>query len=470
MARAKTVYECNTCGEQAPKWMGRCNGCGKWNTLVESVIGGAGSDPMGGAANLLGAAGPVPASHQPAVPLAEIDQRACTPLATGVTEFDRVMGGGLVPGSITLVGGEPGVGKSTLLSQVTASWAQRYESALSVSAEESPQQVSARFARLELEPAGVHVGGDTNINGVLADVAELQPGMVVVDSIQTVFDPELSSAPGSVAQVRHCAHRLAVAARQHGCAIVLVGQVTKDGSLAGPRVLEHLVDSVLSFDGERELGLRVLRALKHRFGPTGEVGVFEMTGQGLIGVDDPSGRMLVDRQAEVPGSAVAVTIEGRRAVVLEVQSLVAETTLPTPRRAAHGFDQKRLSMLLAVLGQRLGLKVGKNDVYLSVVGGLRISEPGADLAVCAAIASSAVNLALPDDVIALGEVGLAGELRSAPAIDRRLAEAARMGFKQAIVPLSDAGIESSLQVRGVSTLGEGLVALGLAPANVRRIA
>ncbi|MEM7093401.1 MAG: DNA repair protein RadA [Actinomycetota bacterium] len=454
MARAKTVYECTTCGEQTPKWMGRCNGCGHWNTLVESVIGGD--------APTATSATPAPTvGHQPAVPLAELDERACVPLPTGIEEFDRVLGGGLVVGSITLVGGEPGVGKSTLLSQVTAAWAGRHGPVLSVSAEESPQQVSGRFRRLGLGGDGVHVGGDCNINGVLADLAALQPKLAIVDSIQTVFDPELSSAPGSVAQVRQCSHRLAVAAREHNCAIVLVGQVTKDGGLAGPRVLEHLVDTVLSFDGEREAGLRVLRALKHRFGPTGELGVFEMTGGGLVTVEDPSGRMLGDRMTDVAGSAVAVTIEGRRAVVLETQGLVVTTSAPNPRRSTQGFDQKRLAMLLAVLGKQTKVPLAGSDVYLSVVGGMRINEPGADVAACAAIISSGVDRALPADVVAIGEVGLAGELRSASAVERRLQEAARLGFRKAIVPQSDAGIDADLEVVGATNIVAALDAMGL---------
>jgi len=464
MAKPKTVYECSTCGEQVPKWVGRCGGCGHWNTLVESIIG---SDAPGLSA--------VPsathvASRRPAVPLAELDERACVPLPTGIEEFDRVLGGGLVAGSITLVGGEPGVGKSTLLTQVTASWAARHSPALSVSAEESPQQVSGRFSRLGLAGDRVHVGGDCNVNGVLADIVELRPGLAIIDSIQTVFDPDLSSAPGSVAQVRQCAHRLAIAAREYNCAVVLVGQVTKDGSLAGPRVLEHLVDSVLSFDGERELGLRVLRALKHRFGATGELGVFEMTGKGLATVDDPSGRMLVDRQVDAAGSAVAVTIEGRRAVVLEVQGLLIESDTPNPRRSATGFDQKRMAMLLAVLQKQLGINLSKRDAYLSVVGGLKISEPGADLAVCAAVASSLGESPIPPDMIALGEVGLAGELRSVGGIDRRLAEAARLGFRRAVVPSSDIGTSAPLQVVGAANLGEAMRRLEMGRSRVRSVA
>ena len=462
MTRAKTVYECTTCGEQAPKWVGRCGGCGHWNTMIESALGPAtATAPATGVHH--------GTTHRPAVPLAELDQQSCVALPTGIDEFDRVLGGGLVPGSITLVGGEPGVGKSTLLTQVAAAWAGRHSRVLSVSAEESPQQVGLRFHRLGLPGDRVHVGGDCNIDGILADLASLRPGLVIVDSIQTVFDPALASAPGSVAQVRQCAHRLSLAAREHNSAIVLVGQVTKDGSLAGPRVLEHLVDSVLSFDGERELGLRVLRALKHRFGPTGELGVFEMTGTGLVTVDDPSGRMLVDRQLDAAGSAVAVTVEGRRAVVLEVQALLTNAETPNPRRSASGFDQKRMAMLLAVLQKHLHPELARNDAYLSVVGGLRIGEPGADLAVCAAINSSLTSRPIPADLVAIGEVGLAGELRSAAGIERRLGEAARLGFRRAIVPQSDVTVESPLQVLGASNLEQALGHLAAPAARLRAV-
>jgi len=468
MGRTKTVYECTTCGDQAPKWVGRCGGCGNWNTLVESIIGG--EAPGLEANHPRHTAQKHVANHRPAVPLAELDDRACEPLATGIAEFDRVLGGGLVAGSITLVGGAPGVGKSTLLTQVAAAWAQKHSPVLSVSAEESPQQVSGRFSRLGLSGERVHVGGDCNINGVLADMASLRPGLTVIDSIQTVFDPDLSSAPGSVAQVRQCAHRLAIAAREYNCAVVLVGQVTKDGSLAGPRVLEHLVDSVLSFDGERELGLRVLRALKHRFGATGELGVFEMTGKGLATVDDPSGRMLCDRQVDTAGSAVAVTVEGRRAVVLEVQGLLIGSDVPNPRRSATGFDQKRMTMLLAVMQKQLQLSFSKHDAYLSVVGGLKISEPGADVAVCAALTSSMRDITIAHDTIAIGEVGLAGELRSVGGTDRRLAEAARLGFKRAVVPASDAGLRAPLEIIGAATLREALTSLNLGRTSMREVA
>lgn len=433
--------------------MGQCLGCGQWNTLIESVIGPAATvGPATAATSAKPRTVTDPSRH--AVLLEELTDLQTEPTPTGISEFDRVLGGGLVAGSITVVGGEPGVGKSTLLTQVISSWPKSRGAALAVSAEESPQQVSARFTRLELDTTEVHVGGECDINSVLADIERIEPGLVVVDSIQTVFDPELSSAPGSVSQVRQCAHRLALAARQYNTAIILVGQVTKDGSLAGPRVLEHLVDTVLAFDGERELGLRILRALKHRFGPTGELGVFEMTGVGLAGVQDPSKRMLADRLRGVSGSAVAVTLEGRRAVLLEVQALSMDVQAPVARRATQGFDQKRFSMLLAVLSKHVGMNMGPRDVYLSVVGGLSIGEPGADLAVCAAIVSSTRERPIPHDLVLIGEVGLGGELRSVSSVERRLSEAARLGFKSAIIPKSDANAKAEIALYPAETLSE----------------
>lgn len=453
MARTKTVFECTNCGDQVPRWMGQCLGCGAWNSLVESLIGP--NAPAGPQSAATSSKARTKIDHsRSAVPLSELAEIETAPLPTHITEFDRVLGGGLVPGSITVVGGEPGVGKSTLLTQVVAHWPKNNTPALTISAEESPQQVSARFTRLELSTDNVHVGGECDINSVLSDIEKIKPGLVVVDSIQTVFDPELSSAPGSVSQVRQCAHRLALAARESHAAIVLVGQVTKDGSLAGPRVLEHLVDTVLAFDGERELGLRVLRALKHRFGATGELGVFEMTGTGLAGVEDPSQRMLADRLRGVAGSAVAVTLEGRRAVLLEVQALSMDSGAPVARRATQGYDQKRFSMLLAVLSKHVGMNMGPRDVYLSVVGGLSINEPGADLAVAAAIVSSTRERPIPSDLVLIGEIGLGGELRSASSVERRLAEASRLGFTSAIIPKSDANAQADIALYPAETLSD----------------
>lgn len=433
--------------------MGQCLGCGHWNTLVESVIGPTAAAGPANAVNSSKARTAIdPERH--AVPLVALAEQKVEPIPTGITEFDRVLGSGLVAGSITVVGGEPGVGKSTLLTQVVAQWPKNIGPALTISAEESPQQVSARFSRLALDTSDVHVGGECDINSILADIERLKPALVVVDSIQTVYDPELSSAPGSVSQVRQCAHRLALAARESRAAVILVGQVTKDGSLAGPRVLEHLVDTVLAFDGERELGLRILRALKHRFGPTGELGVFEMTGAGLAGVEDPSQRMLADRLRGVAGSAVAVTLEGRRAVLLEVQALSMDVQAPVARRASQGFDQKRFAMLLAVLTKHVGMNMSTRDVYLSVVGGLSINEPGADLAVCAAIVSSTRERPIPSDVVLFGEVGLGGELRSVSSVERRLAEASRLGFTAAIIPKSDENAKADIDLYPAETLSE----------------
>lgn len=443
--------------------MGQCQGCGQWNTLEESVIGGAapGSD--------------LPASTNPGAPTAVLGASAqpvsavsLTAVAadpTGIGEFDRVLGGGLTPGSVTLLGGEPGVGKSTLLVQVAAAYAASGRKVLYVSAEESVHQVTARLDRMREGTSegsdAIWIGGEPHVGRVLADMAELKPDLVIVDSIQTVFDQALTSAPGSVTQVRHCSHLLTRAAKETNIAVVLVGQVTKDGSLAGPRVLEHLVDTVVSLDGDREMGLRVLRALKHRYGPTGELGVLEMTGRGLIEVGDPSTLLLADRHSDVAGSSIAVTVEGRRALVVEMQALVVSPTAPSPRRATQGLDQRRLSMLLAVLERRAGVKASALDVYASVIGGIRVSETGVDLALCCAVASSLHDHPIPSDVVIIGEVGLAGEVRSVPWVDRRLAEAARLGFERAIVPAGSLNDDAPLNTVPVPTLAGAVTALGL---------
>lgn len=464
MAKIKTVYECTTCGEQAPKWGGRCNGCGHWNTMVESIIGGGLPGTAGSGKASTGTASLV--FGTPAQPAGEVATAGTTAVATGIGEFDRVMGGGMCPGSVTLLGGEPGVGKSTLLAQVAAACARGGQKVLYVSAEESVQQVTSRLDRLEGGTVAelsesVWIGGEPHIGRVLTDMVELKPDLVIVDSIQTVFDQELTSAPGSVTQVRHCAHRLTRAAKETNIAVVLVGQVTKDGSLAGPRVLEHLVDTVISLDGDRELGLRTLRAMKHRFGPTGELGVMEMSGRGLIEVGDPSSLLLADRRADVAGSAIGVSVEGRRALVVEMQALVATSTAPSPRRSTQGLDQGRLSMLLAVLDRRAQVRASGLDVYASVIGGIKVSEPGVDLALCCAVASSLCDMPVSNDVVIMGEVGLAGEVRSVPWIDRRLAEAARLGFRTAVVPAGSVTEEVDIDVIPVATVSGALNALRL---------
>ncbi len=368
------------------------------------------------------------------MPLADIALGASDPVPTGVDELDRVLGGGLVPGSVSLLGGEPGIGKSTLLLQVLGSLAARGARCLLVSAEESGPQVRRRAERLGVARPGVWLVAETALLGIRAAIDDVRPDVVVVDSIQTVWDPELDSAPGSVAQVRGCAHELAVIARSRGTAMLLVGHVTKEGALAGPRVLEHLVDTVLTFEGDRHHALRMLRSVKHRFGPTGELGLFEMTDEGMRGMPDAGGVFLGDRRHGSPGSVVFPAVEGFRPLLVEVQALVVGSNLPAPRRSASGLDHGRLGLLLAVLDRRAGVRTGSSDVYTSAVGGVRVVEPGVDLAVCLAVASAVNGDALPADLVVVGEVGLGGELRQVAQTARRLAEAERLGFRRAVVP------------------------------------
>ncbi|MGH9078140.1 MAG: DNA repair protein RadA [Acidimicrobiales bacterium] len=431
MSRARVVHRCRSCGSQSPRWSGRCPGCAEWNTLVqESVL----------PARALGRRSPAGGDALPAVPvpLVDLDSLAGSPRATTIAELDRVLGGGLVPGSVTLLGGEPGIGKSTLLLQALAALAGGGARGLLVSAEESPQQVKRRADRLGIDGSRLWVVGETGLAAIGAAVDELEPEVLVVDSIQTVWDPGLDAGPGSVAQVRGCAQALAAMARSRRLTTVLVGHVTKDGTLAGPRVLEHLVDTVLTFEGERHHALRLLRATKHRFGPTGELGVFEMTGRGMAGVVDASGMFLADRQPGTAGSAVFPAVEGRRPVLVEVQALVVRSDLANPRRSVSGLDSARLCLLIAILDKRAGISLQGCDVYASAAGGARVGEPGADLALCLAVASASLGVAVPDDLVVIGEVGLAGEIRRVTQTPRRLAEAARLGFGRALLPASSA--------------------------------
>ncbi|MDQ1440612.1 MAG: hypothetical protein QOG97_840 [Acidimicrobiaceae bacterium] len=395
------------------------------------------------------------------VPLAEVDGDAAAPRPTGVEEFDRVLGGGLVPGSVTLVGGEPGIGKSTLLLQAAIAMAGLGLRCLLVCAEESAQQVKRRAARLGPLPAGVWVVAETSLAGVLAAVDEVAPEVLVVDSIQTVFDSEVESGPGSVTQVRACALSLVRVSKSQRLATILVGHVTKEGTLAGPRVLEHMVDTVLSFEGERHHALRLLRATKHRFGATGELGLFEMTDAGLRGVPDPSGLFLGDRRHGAAGSAVFPAMEGQRPLLTEIQALVAGSNMAMPRRSASGLDGGRLALLVAVLDERAGVNLTGREVYVSVVGGVRVYEPGADLATALALASAAFNHPLPTDLVACGEIGLAGELRQVSHTPRRLAEAARLGFRRALVPQSAEVPAGPLEVVRAGTLVEAIGLLQL---------
>jgi DNA repair protein RadA/Sms len=447
MAKLRIVFRCGECGTAHPKWAGQCSVCQSWNTLVEDVEGPD--------------LAPSASSFTPgavAQPISEVVATHGGPHPTGVPELDRVLGDGLVPGSVTLLGGEPGIGKSTLLLQLLAAWPGR---TLYVSAEESAQQVRLRAERLGAVRPHLWLLAETSLPHIVNALDEVRPGLVVVDSIQTVGDPELGSAPGSVVQVRACAARLVHEAKSRGLPVVLVGHVTKEGGLAGPRVLEHVVDVVLAFEGDRHHSLRLLRAVKNRFGPTNELGLFEMVGEGLVGVPDASKLFLADRRTGVPGSAVLPTLDGSRPMLVEVQALTNRTTSGAPpRRSAQGFDPGRLALLLAVLERRARLDTGAVEVYASAVGGVRLNEPGADLALCLAIVSAMTNRPLPPDVVVFGEVGLAGEVRQVPHAVRRLSEAARLGFARAIVPLNSPNGVEGITLTRVATVGEALAAAG----------
>jgi len=447
MAKLRLVYRCTECASSHPKWSGRCITCGAWNSLVEDVEGP--EEPL-----VSLAAGMSLVAPGEAKPITEVDGSIGQPQPTTIPELDRVLGGGIVPGSVTLLGGEPGIGKSTLLMQLLAAWPAR---TLYVTAEESAQQVRLRAERLGALNENVWLLPEMNLHNIFKAIASVQPNLIVIDSIQTIADPELSSPPGSVVQVRGCAHRLVQEAKRSNIPVVLVGHVTKEGGLAGPRVLEHVVDTVLSFEGERHNALRLLRASKHRFGPTSELGLFEMTDGGMVGVPDASQLFLADRRTGVPGSVVVPTIEGQRPLLVELQALTNSVSGGAPpRRSAQGVDSGRLALLLAVLERRARISLASHEVYASVVGGVKLAEPGADLGLCLALVSAVVNKPLPADLVVIGEVGLAGEVRQVAQVGRRLAEAARLGFTRAIVPASASAKVDGIRVEGAATLTEAL--------------
>ena len=426
--------------------MGKCPDCGTWDSLVEQADPRPGSR---GTARESGSAGARP------VRLRDVPTAGFQRLPVYAEELARVLGGGLVPGSVVLIGGDPGVGKTTLLTQVAAHFAANVGPALYVSAEESAQQIKLRAERLELGSDELFVYSETALDTILGQIRQSRPGLVIIDSIQTVYLEELSSAAGSVGQVREGALRLMQLAKELGIPIFLVGHVTKEGAIAGPRVLEHIVDVVLYLEGDRFHHYRLLRGVKNRFGSTNEVGVFEMAGDGLREVPNPSQLFLAERSAGSPGSTVAVMMEGSRPLLVEVQALTSNSGSAQPRRTTNGFDLNRLLMLAAVLSKRVGLPLFNQDIYVNVVGGLRISEPAADLAVAVAIASSFRNRRIEPDLVLMGEIGLSGELRSVSQIDRRLAEAAKLGFSQAIVPsTAQATPPAGLQLTSVRSLAE----------------
>ena len=422
---AKSTFTCSACAATFSKWAGRCDNCGEWNTIHEEAPLSAG--PSG---KSLGAA----KGKRMALTDLTIKSDHAPRTKSGIAEFDRVSGGGLVPASVTLVGGDPGIGKSTLLLQAAAAFASAGQPVIYVSGEESTTQIAMRAARLGLSEARVSLAAETNLRNILTTLEAERPALAVIDSIQTMWSDHVDSAPGSVAQVRACAHELTTFAKRMGIAVILVGHVTKDGQIAGPRVVEHMVDTVLYFEGERGHQYRILRAVKNRFGPADEIGVFEMTGKGLSEVSNPSALFLSERDKPSPGSVVFAGIEGTRPLLVELQALVAPSPLGTPRRSVVGWDSARLAMVLAVLEARAGISFAGLDVYLNVAGGLKISEPAADLAVAAALVSARENTALPPETIIFGEISLSGAIRPAIQTENRLREAQKLGFSQAHMP------------------------------------
>ena len=452
------VHVCSECGTSHPKWTGRCSGCGDWNTLVEDVeVADGSNEPV------------APSSRPGPTRIGDVGAEHGDPVTTAIDELDRVLGGGLVAGSVTLLGGEPGIGKSTLLLQLIAAWK---GPTLYVTAEESAQQVKRRAERLGATRDDLWLHAETSLPHILDAIEQTRPALVVIDSIQTVSDPSLGSLPGSVGQVRGCAQRFVNEAKERGVSVVLVGHVTKEGGLAGPRVLEHVVDTVLQFEGDRHHALRLLRASKHRFGPTNELGLFEMATAGLIAVPDASSLFLADRRTGVPGSAVVPTMEGQRPIVVEVQALTNPGVAGVPpRRSAIGLEGARLSMLMAVLGRRSRVQVADQDVYASTAGGVKPSEPGLDLGVCLAVVSAIRDQPLPADLAVFGEIGLGGELRQVGQAQRRLIEAGRLGFRRVVVPANSPACDVDIEVIRASTLSEAIASTGLgahsAPPGLR---
>ncbi|MCR9128199.1 MAG: DNA repair protein RadA [Alphaproteobacteria bacterium] len=445
MPRSDTVYVCQSCGTVHAKWAGRCDACGSWNTLVEEA---GGSAPLGGGAK----ASPARSGRRSKLELVDLGSDTEDPqrFETGIAELDRVAGGGLVPGSAVLVGGDPGIGKSTLLLQAVARLALSGAKAVYVSGEEAADQVRRRARRLGLADAPVALAAETSLEVILDGLKKETPDVAIIDSIQTLWSDQLAAAPGTVAQVRACAQELVRFAKKRNTAVILVGHVTKDGQIAGPRVVEHMVDAVLYFEGERSHQFRILRAVKNRFGPTDEIGVFEMADAGLQEVANPSALFLDGRGEAASGAAVFAGMEGTRPVLTEIQALVAPAAFGTPRRAVVGWDSGRLAMVLAVLEARCGLGFGGRDVYLNVAGGLKIGEPAADLAVAAALISSYLDAPLPSDGVAFGEISLSGDVRPVGRSDARLKEAAKLGFKRALAP---AGVDGAgLKMDGVDTV------------------
>lgn len=451
MKKLHSTYVCQACAYSSPRWVGRCPNCGAWNTLVEELAGTAKKPGRSGRVDLKG--GPVP--------ITEVESFPESRISTGIPEFDRVLGGGIVPGSVVLVGGDPGIGKSTLMMQVAASLADRV--VLYITGEESVRQIKLRAERLEVRPSGkTLLFAETSLQVIDALFERSVPELVIVDSIQTMYRPELESAPGTVSQVREATALFLRIAKERNVPVFLVGHVTKEGVIAGPKVVEHMVDTVLQFEGERHYAYRVLRSMKNRFGSTNEIGIFEMHDGGLREVSNPSQVFLAERRPGASGSAVVASIEGTRPLLLEVQALVAPTSYGVPQRSATGFDARRLQMLLAVLEKRGGLHVGQYDVFVNVAGGVRIDEPAADLGMAASIVSSLKDVPVDARSVAVGEIGLGGEIRAVSQMEKRIAEAAKLGFTRIVMP-PGAGrsgrVPAGLEMCEVGTVDDAIASL-----------
>lgn len=457
MAKSKTVYVCSECGYETPKWMGKCPDCGNWNTLTEQE---AVPEIKAVEKKLKRAPGiDADAMRVDQIPDEAMQRRSC-----GIGELDRVLGGGVVDGSLVLVGGDPGIGKSTLLTQVCANMARDGANVLYVSGEESARQIKMRANRLGASSAGFYVLSENDMTIVEKRMEQISPTIMIVDSIQTMYRPDMASAPGSVSQVRECAAQLMKLAKVSGCSIFLVGHVTKEGAIAGPRVLEHMVDAVLYFEGDRQHQYRLLRAVKNRFGSVNELGMFEMASEGMVEVGNPSEALLSGRAHDASGCVVMAAMEGSRPLLTDVQALVATTVFGNPRRMASGVDQGRLALLLAVMEKRAGFRLYDKDVYINIAGGMTLTEPAADLALCAAIASSFRNRPIDYHCALMGEIGLAGEVRAVSQAERRIAECSRLGFKRVMLPKANLRAlrnVSDVELCGVDTIAEAMAALGL---------
>ena len=452
-------HQCTECGWTSVRWVGRCGECQTWGSVVEA-----------GAPKVTQVKSSVPASK--ALPIHKVSAESAARTLTGVGELDRVLGDGLVPGAVVLLAGEPGVGKSTLLLEVAARWAKAGRTTLYVSGEESAPQVRLRAGRTGALAEHLYLAAETDLGTVLGHIEQVAPSLLVLDSVQSIATAEADGSPGGVTQVREVTGALVRVAKRRDMAVIIVGHVTKDGAIAGPRLLEHLVDVVLAFDGDRHSGIRMVRATKNRFGPADEVGCFEMSENGIVEVADPSGLFTSRHEEPVPGTCITVTMEGRRPLLAELQALVAPSAVQSPRRTMHGVDSGRLAMVLAVLERRCGVQLFNRDVYVSTVGGAKVGDPSADLAAAVAVASAALDAQVTSRFVAIGEVGLAGELRRVPGTDRRLAEAARLGFTEAVVPAESRSpsdrmttMRHGLRIHSASTVVQALAALGLVPSG-----